>query len=98
MKLILIDNIKKTASTFFFNHNTLEIEEIEIFLIESGEGVIHELIELDLIRAVLKIEKGVIDYDWEFYKNLLHVITNWHKKKGRIGDCINSQEEKNGTA
>lgn len=76
--LILVDKEEDTSAKFFINWETFELEDVRIFLIDDGDDVIHELIELSLIEIIVKIDKTITyNYPWDFCRNLFHVITEW---------------------
>ena len=62
IELHLIENVEKTKCVISIDLETLEVDLLDIYLIESGEGVEHELIESDLISIVMKIHRDVINY------------------------------------
>jgi len=65
----------KSHTYFTIIFKSFTIINIKIHIPSCGSGIIHELIELDLIAAVLKMEHDILDYEWVFCRNLFHYLT-----------------------
>jgi len=74
--LFLVNNVRETETRFYVDFDNYEIEDIKIFLTEDGTGIEHELMELDLVRAVLRTENNIWKSDWTSCKAIFHFYTS----------------------
>lgn len=75
--LVLTDKLENTIAKFFINWETDKLEDVRIFLTDDGTGVIHELIELNLIETALENNWKIVDYNWDFCRNIFHMMAIW---------------------
>lgn len=74
--LFLVNNVKETKTIFCVNWDSYEIEDIKIYLTKEGTGILHELIELDLVRTTLQTENEIWKSDWEVCRTIFHFLTS----------------------
>jgi len=75
INLKLIKNVRKTKTSFWISQKTLEVDDIIIYLTKDGTGIEHELIELTLLIATVKVYPDIINYNWDICKSLFHQLT-----------------------
>ena len=71
-----IEDVKKTGAVISLNNKLTKVTDAEIMITDSGYGLEHELVELDIMATVLKNCPEVINFDYEYCRSLFHYYTN----------------------
>lgn len=78
MKLSLnrVGNKEETGALLTFNNKFTKLEDVQINVTESGYGIEHELIEIDILSAILKVHPEIVEFEWLHCRSIFHFYSN----------------------
>lgn len=71
-----IEDVRETRAVISLNKKLSKVTNAEIMITDSGYGVEHELVEIDIMAAVLKNCPKIIDFDYDYCRSLFHYYSN----------------------